>query len=229
MKQQHTSWGNLLAAGLLLSGVSVPADIMTQTASYSTSLTIPDGNANGVADTEVFSFAGATSIDSLQVTLNIAGGWNGDYYAYLRHGGSGFAVLLNRPGVTGTNAYGYGDSGINVVFSDNATNGDIHFYQNVLNPQGAGLTGLWQPDGRNVDPGVVTGGSSRDAMLSSFRGLDPNGSWTLFVADLSPGGIGTLQSWGLSVTAEVVPEPGMVGVLGMGLGVALLWWRRQAS
>jgi hypothetical protein len=42
--------------------------------------------------------------------------------------------------------------------------------------------------------------------LDSFNGLDPNGSWTLYIADVaSGGGFGTLRSWGLEITA--IPEP----------------------
>jgi subtilisin-like proprotein convertase family protein len=218
---KHIFFVGLLAALVLFSGGADVIAASTQTTSYSTALAIPDHNANGVADTELISFPDAISIDSLQVTLTISGGWNGDYYAYLKHGASGFSVLLNRAGVTGTSPYGYGDSGFNLTLSDAAPNGDVHFYQNVFNPNGSSLTGTWQPDGRNVDPDVVTGSSSRDAMLNSFAGLDPNGSWTLFVADDSAGGIGTLTGWGLSITAETVPEPGAVGLLGIGFGLAL--------
>jgi hypothetical protein len=41
--------------------------------------------------------------------------------------------------------------------------------------------------------------------LSGFDNADPNGIWTLFVADVSAGGMSTLQGWGLSIT--LIPEP----------------------
>jgi hypothetical protein len=46
---------------------------------------------------------------------------------------------------------------------------------------------------------LVTDLDPRTAFLSSFKGLDPNGEWTLFVADLSAGNISTLVSWGLNI------------------------------
>ena len=80
-----------------------------------------------------------------------------------------------------------------------------------LDPDGsvttlAGTASSWQPDARTLDPGMVTDASPRSAFLGSFTGVDPNGQWTLFIADLSAGDVGTLNSWALSFTA--VPEPG---------------------
>lgn len=49
------------------------------------------------------------------------------------------------------------------------------------------MTGTWQPDGRTNSPGSVLDSQPPDAFLSSFNGLDPNGDWTLFVADVSGG------------------------------------------
>lgn len=40
-------------------------------------------------------------------------------------------------------------------------------------------------------------------VLSVLHGQDGNGTWTLFVADFSPGGLATLNSW----TLEVSPVP----------------------
>jgi subtilisin-like proprotein convertase family protein len=187
-------------------GVCSPAhaNLITETSVFATSLTIPDSDPNGVASTGVFDTSQFSSISSVQVSLNIVGGFNGDFFAYLRHGATGFAVLLNRPGVMAANVYGYADSGINATFSDTAPNGDIHTYQNVANPNGGALTGTWQPDGRTADPGVVTDTSARTAFLSSFDGLDPNGAWTLFVSDNSPVGIGNLEGWSLTISGQSI-------------------------
>ena len=67
------------------------------------------------------------------------------------------------------------------------------------------MTGSFQPDGRTTDPLAVLATDARPAMLSSFTGLDANGSWTLFLADQASGEVSTLQSWSLSITG--VPEP----------------------
>jgi len=49
----------------------------------------------------------------------------------------------------------------------------------------------------------------------SFNGLNPNGTWTLFFADLSGGDASTLVSWGLDIAA--VPEPTTWALVGFGL------------
>lgn len=63
-------------------------------------------------------------------------------------------------------------------------------------------------------------------MLSSFNGLDPNGSWTLFIADLGTGDQGTLTSWGMTITGEAVPEPS-VSIILMGALLTQLSRRRR--
>lgn len=192
----------------------------TEGTNFTAGISIPDNNASGIAVTATFSSTQIYQITDLEVQLNISGGFNGDYYAYLTYG-SGFSVLLNRVGRDTGNLFGYPDGGFDVMLDDQAANGDIHFYRSTLNPGGGVLTGIWEPDARTEDPAAVVGASPRLADLSSFNGLDPNGNWTLFVADLEPGSIGTLESWGLNITG--VPEPSTGALLLLG---ALLLGRR---
>jgi subtilisin-like proprotein convertase family protein len=188
-------------------------------------LVIPDGQASGVASFETISTA-IHQIGSIQVSLTITGNFNGDLYCYLQHG-TGLSVLLNRPGRTAANVDGYDDSGFAITLDDNAPHGDIHNYQGVITPPlGTPLTGLWQPDGRKIDPASVLDTDPRTAMLSSFNGLDPNGDWTLFVADLSAGGVSVLNNWQLVINP--VPEPSTAALLGAG-GLILLGRARRRS
>jgi hypothetical protein len=55
--------------------------------------------------------------------------------------------------------------------------------------------------------GDFTGSTPAGSGLSGFDtyGHDANGTWTLFLTDLSGGEVTTLVSWGLDVS--VVPEP----------------------
>ncbi len=194
-----------------------PAQTMMQTFAYSPDAAIPDNSTVGVSDTETIATP-IISISSLQLTLDITGSpsaYNGDFYAYLTNG-IGFCVLLNRTGRTASSSCGYADNGFNVTFADSATNGDIHSYQLTLNPAGAALTGTWQPDGRNVNPANSLDTSPRTAMLGSFTGENPNGNWTLFVADVSPVGTGTFEDWSLQITGTVVPEPQTWALVGVG-------------
>lgn len=192
-----------LAITLLL-GLPLAAGALSITATSSPGIVIPDGDLNGVADTINLSTA-INSITDVQVTLDITGGYNGDYYAYLRHSdasGVGFAVLLNRVGVTGGNPYGSPDSGFNITFSDSAGL-NIH----SASAGGGVLAGTFQPDGRNVSPftdPAVLAATTSTAILNSFNGMDASGNWTLFIADVSPVGMGTLESWGVSIDGQTL-------------------------
>jgi subtilisin-like proprotein convertase family protein len=163
-----------------------------------------DGNTTGWSDTRTLSGIDAPIITDVNVSINLTGGYNGDLYAYLVHD-SGFSVLLNRVGRTSGNSFGYGNSGFNITFDDSAANGDIHTYQTVPGFSTLITDGsAWSPDGRNVNPLLTLNTGSRTSMLAQFNGLNPNGNWTLFIADVSTGDQTTVAGWSLSITA--VPE-----------------------
>ena len=181
---------------------------------------VPDGNPVGWSDTRTLSGITATTITDVNVSLTITGGWNGDLYAYLQHS-SGISIrisiLLNRPGRTSSDPFGFDDSGMNIVFDDTAANGDSHV---TLSGTSILLGESWQPDGRAVDPAAVLDSSTRSSFLSNFNGLNPNGNWTFFVADMSGGGVSKVTAWGLEISA--VPEPSEALGAGILLGSALL-------
>lgn len=184
---------------------------------------VPDGNPSGWSDTRTLSGLPATGLLDVNVVLSVVGGYNGDLYAYLAHGG-GFTVLLNRVGRTADAPFGYGDGGLSVTFDDEAAEPtDIHLYQSV---SGYSLSGgaAWRPDARDVDPAGVVETDARGPFLSSFRGLDPNGEWTLFLADLSGGEVSEVTRWGLVLT---VPEPHQTGLLLAALAFATAWRLRR--
>lgn len=164
---------------------------------------IPDFEETGYADSRTLSNTSIDEITSITVDLTFVGGWNGDMYVYLTHG-TGFSVLLNRPGRSLTESDGSATVGMAITLDDNATT-DVH---TGLPMSGLNPTGTFQPDARQADPSLVVTGDTRTAFLSSFHGLSANGQWTLFVADLNSGGTSSLQSWSLNITGNsAVPEP----------------------
>lgn len=228
-----------LFTGLVIVALAGAAHATLYTYDFSTGLAnggvIPDGNTAGWSDTRTANLAAdfgplpsgtTTEITDVNVHLSISGGYDGDLYGYLVHS-SGFAVLLNRAGRTSGDSYGYGDVGFNLTLDDTGTYGDIHTYQNVSGFGTKIVNGSsWQPDARNVDPATVTDLSSRSAYLSSFNTASANGTWTLFLADLSSGETSTLVSWGLDIS--VVPEPTTWALIAFGVGfVAVLVFREM--
>jgi hypothetical protein len=204
---------------ILCAGSCATAQAGLYSYSYTGSaVNIPDGNLSGWSDSHTFS-AIPSVIESVTVDLSISGGYNGDLYAYLSHGGA-LVPLLNRVGVGTGNSFGYSTSGMTLTLSDAGT-------LNIHGVSAPSSGGTYRPDGRAIDPlsavsafdaaGVVSFGSA-------FGPKDANGAWTLFLADVSGGGgQPVLQGWSLDITA--VPEPvnvalgcfaGVFGVVSIG-------------
>lgn len=177
---------------------------------FNVSTAIPDNDDGGLTSTQTVSTTGITNIENVTLTINFTGGWNGDLYAYLVHD-SGFSVLLNRPGRSLGNLDGSATSGMVITFADSA-GFDIH---TDIPMSGGSFTGTYQPDGRITDPLHVLDTDSRPAMLSSFSGLNADGSWTLFIADQSTGETSTLQSWSMNITGVPEPSTTMLGCVAM--------------
>jgi len=181
----------LLLASALLAAVAAHGTIYTTNwnTGFANSGVVPDNNPSGWSDTRTVNAAPAGSIAGLSVDLQLSGGWNGDLYAYLVHD-SGFTVLLDHVGVgvSGVSAYGYGDAGMNVTLGSTGTS--IHQYGGNDTFSGT-PTGIYQADNET---------------LASFLGTSPNGTWSLFLADTSGGGVTTVENWGLQIDIVAVPE-----------------------
>ena len=164
--------------------------------------TIADGNPAGMWNSIAVSGLGS-SLSSIAVTLSVSGGNNSGLYAYLTYGDT-LAVLLNRPGVTSTTPFGDTGAGLTQTLTGTALYSSV----SPLESYTAFTT-----------PGTST--SLSDGSL--YGGVDPNGTWTLFFADVvGGGGDATLNGWSLDITA--VPEPttwalgifgGLAGLIGI--------------
>jgi subtilisin-like proprotein convertase family protein len=209
----------LVALALLALALSpLRADVYSGSlsATWSGTQAIPDNNASGVAFSFNISTPVYAAVTNLTLDLNLSGGWNGDLYAYLSHG-NGFVVLFNRIGRTSATPFGSGSSGMSIELSDSYPS-EIHQFS------GPALTGNFAPDGRNVSPYNALDTDPRSAFFSSFAGLDVSGNWTLFLSDVSPAAVSTVQSWTLNLGVTTIPEPA-TGTL-MVVGVAWAMRRR---
>lgn len=192
-----------------MSGVMTLQGQFTQTNIFSeVNLPLPDADLAGIQDVRHV-VSDIHEITSVRVRLKVTGEFNGDLYGYVRYRNGGLThicVLLNRPGRTSSNQYGYADSGMEVTFADLAST-DIHTYRDAITPPtGTPLAGSWQPDARFVDPMTATTTSPRTVFLSEFNGLNAGGEWTLFLADADQGATNFLNGWGLEITGKAMPE-----------------------
>lgn len=207
-----------LRAAILIAIAPCTAGAVTTVQSFSVNSLVPDNSLTGLADTHIVSTQ-VTSIISVQVSVQMSGGWNGDLYAYVVHD-SGICVLLNRPGRSLAVPDGSASSGFSITFDDAAAS-DIH----TAMPAAGFVSGFFQPDGRNTDPLATLNTSPRSAFLGSFTGLDGNGGWTLFVADVATGEQSQLTGWTLTITG--VPEPSALLLTASAGGMLCLRRRRR--
>lgn len=219
----------LILLGTMLSLPMAGCAGLFTTVPFNSGALIPDGDSSGLLDVRTVSGLPAHGVEVsmiLQMTgVGVGGMINGDIYATLSHESTpgmvdAFSVLLNRPGMTATAPDGYLDNGLSLTFTVGAP--DIHLYGGVI---GALVGGEWGADGRAVDPFAAFDTVPRTAGLEGFRGVNPNGTWSLFVADVMPGGQAQLVSWSLGFTT--VPEPGgYAGIVGVGLAAWVMARRR---
>ena len=161
---------------------------------------IPDNSPSGAAYALNFADTGL-SISSVSVTLDISGGYNGDLTVYLSHGSQISYLLVANPAMS--------SSGFNAMF--------IAGTDNPVPTGGSGLVS-----------GTTFTAASGD--LAGFNSTDPNGNWTLFFADLSPGDTSTLTGFDVTIgTMSAVPEPVNVALAFFGgiLAVGSLFYRRR--
>jgi len=189
-------------------GLTAAAQPITTTTNFTVEAMVPDGDMSGMASVQTISTP-ITNLTDLKVSLKLSGTWNGDLYCFLTHV-TGHSVLLNRVGRCSASDLGYNDEGLDVTFDDAATNGDIHVYRLQLSsgqgtPIPGPLTSVWAPDARVAYPTNVLDTDARSAFLGSFNGVDPNGEWVLFVADMEAGDIHVLDSWGLEISGYTAP------------------------
>ena len=180
----------------------------TWTTGFADNGVVPDGNPLGWWDSRTLSGVPIASLSDVTVSLSVAGGNVGDLFVYLSNG-SHAAILLNRPGKTAADDFGFPDENFTASFHDSGPLGDSHL--SFTGPN-LSLHGIWEPDGRLADPYAVLDSSPRTNFLSGFHSFPADGTWTLFVADMVGGGSGpTVTSWSLSLASNdsptAVPEP----------------------
>jgi subtilisin-like proprotein convertase family protein len=227
-KRQTLKQNQLMKASTLLGAAVIMAAACSAQATlvvndtFTPDATIPDGNVAGLTEQDVVSGVAVSGpIDNVTVSLDISGGFNGSLYGYLLYqapgdGSTAMAVLLNRPGLGSGGViqqnFGFSTAGMNVTLDDSIT----------------------QPLGNiNTTQSPTSGGTYNSAggtLNTAFNGATANGTWTLFLADMTAdGGAGELVSWSLTVD-EPVPEPVTWALIIFGtLGVPAFFLKRKCQ
>jgi hypothetical protein len=207
-----------LAGLAFLGAASANAQEVTVLRSVNVTETVPDrGQYVSLLD---LANSGMASITDVKVNLSLSSltqdnpMWLGQVYASLTYGvaseGVRTAVLLNRPGVSNSNAFGSSLSSLSVTFDNSAA-------ANIFSV--ASGTGTYQADGRlGVDPygsRIAYSASDVTAGLSVLNGsLLQNQQLSLLVADTQQGAVAKLDSWGVKIKGTAAS----IGTINTGAG-----------
>jgi subtilisin-like proprotein convertase family protein len=153
-------------------------------------------------------------ISDVTVTIALDHTFVGDLTIKLQSPSGTIVTLLNRPGLfTADNGVQTGGDSSNlsasfpITYDDAASDSAEDMGQGLLDNEVIGDPGNGSPDTYVPD----ADGANND-FFATFKGENPNGTWTLYIADSAPGATGALQQWSLEITT--VPEPAS-GVLAM--------------
>ena len=197
----------------LFSGTGAQAQI-TVNRTYNVNQDVQDRGQ--LVNSQTISNAGIATINDVNVGLNMGSASGstmrlGQMYATVTvgtGGGARTAVLLNREGVSSSNAFGSSRSSLNVTFDDAAAT-------NIYNLTGS--TGTYAADGRiGVNPfgtRVAYNANQITAGLSALNGSWDN-TWSLLVADTQQGNVAHVNSWSLSITGTAAST----GTMDVGAG-----------
>ncbi|MCL4838199.1 MAG: hypothetical protein KJ058_09580 [Thermoanaerobaculia bacterium] len=167
-----------------------------------TALTIPSSGAASVYPTDIAVAALTGVVTDVDVQINgLNHTWPDD-----------LDILLVAPG--GQNLMLMSDAGgstdlvnVNLVFDDGAAG--------QLPDSSAISSGTYLPT--NYEPGdnlpAPAPATSAATALSAFNGIDPNGTWSLYVADDTGGDTGSLANgWCLVITSGTIQQPPAIDV-----------------
>ena len=144
-------------------------------------LSIPDNNTSGVSDT--INVSSGTTLQDMDINLNISHTWVGDLKIVLKHVDSGTTVtLVDQPGVPGS-TYGCGGNDIDAIIDDYGPDGDAET----------------MCDNAPAIHGRVHGGDPASAsLMAAFNGESLAGAWQLTVSDHASADVGQLSQWCLA-------------------------------
>ena len=172
--------GSIVEAGIDDVEISTgAAPVCTTYSSNDVPISLPNGT---VSISSQLVIGGATSIDDLNVTVDMAHAWPGDLGMVLTHQDTGTAVtILDRPGVPAS-TYGCSTDNILATLDDEAA--------------------LPAEDQCNGSAPAISGSVAPNNALSAFNGESGSGTWQLTVTDnYTTADSGTLNSWSLTVCA----------------------------
>jgi subtilisin-like proprotein convertase family protein len=166
---------------------SPPPVTLPAVSSGTISVAVPDATAAGTSHIiPVTTVPAGASITAISVTLNMTHTWIGDMIINLKAPNGNVLNLINQKG-------GAGDNLVNTEISSASAN--------PIPAAGAPYTGTYRADALAANPPTAF-----PQNVTSFAGLYSvgNGNWTLALRDNAGLDLGTLTSWSITITYQVL-------------------------
>lgn len=188
MKFRNTFDYCVTGLGLAIAALALPTSAFAATFNFTTGA-IGDATATTTVTTYTANVTGLGNATDVNLLLNLTHASLFDLEIYLT---APTGQILNLASAL--------DNTINPVGTVNATLDDAAALR--IDQTTDPYTGTFRPSGFTTNP-FVTALSPTVSSLAGFNGFNPNGTWTLSIADTSAGSTGTLISSTIDINAAV--------------------------
>lgn len=191
------------AAALLAAPAALASDWTTD----GNALAIPDnaydGSLGSMASLSIVVSGEGSILDDIDVIMDIGHTWVGDMVWKIEAPTGAVVFLMSRPGFAEPADDGMGCCGT----STDAILGTAYELDDAAGSSSETFAG--------GAPSVLhSSGFGGTHGLTSLNGIDPNGTWTVYVGDAAGLDFGTFDGFTLQITSSEVPAPGAIALLG---------------
>jgi len=161
-----------------------------------------DGSLGSMQGISIVVSGEGTILDDIDVIMDISHTWVGDLVFKVEAPNGAVVFLVSRAGYAETGDNGGGCCG----YSSDLFLGTAYEFDDA--------SGTSSESG--FGPGATvrhSSGFSETHGLTSLNGIDPNGTWTVYIGDAAGGDVGTYDGFTLQITSSV-PAPGAIALLG---------------
>jgi len=189
------------AAALLAAPAALAADWTTDGNGVGIIDNIYDGSLGSMQGISILVSGEGPSLADIDVILDFSHTWVGDLVFKIEAPTGAVVFLMSRPGYSEPADDGSGCCGT----SSDAFLGTAYEIDDAAGTSSEAFAG--------GGPGVFhSSGFSESHGLSSLTGIDPNGTWTVYIGDGAGGDVGIYDGYTLQITS--VPAPGAIALLG---------------
>lgn len=191
------------AVALLAAPAALASDWTVNGAALAIPDNLYDGSLGSMASLSIAVSGEGSILDDIDVIMDVGHTWVGDMVWKIEAPNGAVVFLMSRPGYAEPADDGSGCCGS----SGDAVLGTAYELDDAAGGSSEGFVG----------GGAVTmhsSGFGGTHGLTSLNGINPNGTWTVYVGDGAFLDTGTFDGFTLQITSSEVPAPGAIALLG---------------